>query len=387
MRKTKEVESNDVVWMVDKTIEDGTTTPHLLTDREKAGVLEKYYSGSTGFHQYQKYFQDNSDEVPLRRIVDGYLGTEKFSPKEKAIVNWAVDSEIVANYTGSLEELSLYYWNSDLSFDGVDLHLARDHKGGYANLIEKFSRPFHDRICLNSKVVSVDWNAPVVAVKYLALDGVEHTLSAKKVIVTVPLGVLQAKSIRFSPEIPDGKIDAINRIGFGHLNKCILVWDKNEHLPWEDDVRWIEIISCEGKQGWFTEFYRPKTVRGRAHRILYVFLSGKYAKEMESLSDESIQEEALKSLRSLYDRIPTPKQVVVSRWGNDEFAKGSYSFNKVGQSPGDRRLLELPLKKRLYFAGEATSRYHFGTCHGALTSGVAAAKNATRPFPFNLWYY
>jgi len=385
LSKTKEVESNDEVWMVDGTKDDGSTTSHLLTDIEKEKVDEKYYSGSTGFHQYQQYFQDNCDEVSLRRILDGYLETENFARKEKAIIEWAVDSEIVSNYSGSMEDLSLYYWNSDLSFDGIDLHLARDLKGGYGSLVEKFSRPFKDKICLNSKVISIDWNTSIVAVTYLSSDGTEQTLFAKKVIVTVPLGVLKAKTMNFSPEIPEGKMEAIRRIGVGHLNKCILVWDKNEHLPWQDDVRWIEIISCQGKQGWFTEFYRPKTVRGRVHKILYVFLSGKYAEEMERLSDETIQEEALKSLRSVYEDVPSPKQVVVSRWGNDEYAKGAYSFNRVNQSPNDRRVLERPLKKRVYFAGEATSRYYFGTCHGAMLSGLAAAKNTTRSFPFNLW--
>ena len=38
---------------------------------------------------------------------------------------------------------------------------------------------------------------------------------ADKVIVTVPLGVLQAKSITFIPSLAKSKIDAINRLGWG----------------------------------------------------------------------------------------------------------------------------------------------------------------------------
>jgi monoamine oxidase len=45
---------------------------------------------------------------------------------------------------------------------------------------------------------------------------------ADGVIVTVPLGVLKAGAIAFDPELPPWKGDAINRMGFGNLNKVIL---------------------------------------------------------------------------------------------------------------------------------------------------------------------
>ena len=39
------------------------------------------------------------------------------------------------------------------------------------------------------------------------------------VLVTVPLGVLKAGSIKFSPPLPQRKLDSIQRMGFGVLNK------------------------------------------------------------------------------------------------------------------------------------------------------------------------
>lgn len=38
-------------------------------------------------------------------------------------------------------------------------------------------------------------------------------------LVTVPLGVLKAGSIKFSPPLPQRKLDSIQRMGFGVLNK------------------------------------------------------------------------------------------------------------------------------------------------------------------------
>ena len=54
------------------------------------------------------------------------------------------------------------------------------------------------------------------------------------VLVTVPLGVLKAKSIKFEPELPEWKQESIDKLGFGNLNKIVMhfgerFWDdKND---------------------------------------------------------------------------------------------------------------------------------------------------------------
>ena len=39
------------------------------------------------------------------------------------------------------------------------------------------------------------------------------------VLVTVPLGVLKKGDLRFNPPLPERKLGAIQRMGFGTLNK------------------------------------------------------------------------------------------------------------------------------------------------------------------------
>ena len=43
-------------------------------------------------------------------------------------------------------------------------------------------------------------------------------------IVTVPLGVLKARAVKFIPSLPPWKAEAIQQLGFGTLNKvlCLL---------------------------------------------------------------------------------------------------------------------------------------------------------------------
>ena len=42
-------------------------------------------------------------------------------------------------------------------------------------------------------------------------------------IVTVPLGVLKAGAVRFVPPLPDWKRAAVDKLGFGDLNKVLLL--------------------------------------------------------------------------------------------------------------------------------------------------------------------
>ena len=47
--------------------------------------------------------------------------------------------------------------------------------------------------------------------------------TALRVIVAVPIGVLKANTITFSPALPSWKTDAIQNIGFGNVVKILIV--------------------------------------------------------------------------------------------------------------------------------------------------------------------
>jgi len=64
----------------------------------------------------------------------------------------------------------------------------------------------------------------------------------------------------------------------------------------------------------------------------------------------------------------------LTRWRNDRFALGSYSYLAKGATPKDRKVLGKPVDSALYFAGEATDKRAPGMVHGALHSGIKAAK-------------
>ncbi len=62
-----------------------------------------------------------------------------------------------------------------------------------------------------------------------------HTVEADFVVNTIPLGVLKHGSVEFQPPLPPWKTEAIGRLGFGVLNKVVLLyreafWDTSRDI-------------------------------------------------------------------------------------------------------------------------------------------------------------
>ena len=74
-------------------------------------------------------------------------------------------------------------------------------------------------------------------------DGVRvHTrgggegLEADVVLVTVPLGVLKAGALKFAPPLPSWKKEATSRLGFGPIEKVVLLFSRRF---------WVEVIPLQ----------------------------------------------------------------------------------------------------------------------------------------------
>jgi monoamine oxidase len=81
---------------------------------------------------------------------------------------------------------------------------------------------------------------------------------------------------------------------------------------------------------------------------------------------------------------PQPSAWQRTRWGDDPWARGSYSYYAVGSSPDDRAALAAPLGGVLFLAGEHTDTANPSTTHGALASGRRAAADVLAVAPEGL---
>ena len=77
----------------------------------------------------------------------------------------------------------------------------------------------------------------------------------------------------------------------------------------------------------------------------------------------------------------------MTRWRNDPFARGSYSYIAVDASGDDYDTLAKPItvegadKAQMFFAGEHTNRNYPATVHGAMLSGLREAGRIADLYP------
>jgi monoamine oxidase len=192
------------------------------------------------------------------------------------------------------------------------------------------------------------------------------SIAAAHAVVTVPLGVLQAGVVTFDPPLSDPVTGAVGRLGMGVYDKVFLRFPTRF---WGDD--WV--IRQQGSAGvdWHS-WYDMSRVTGEP--VLAALVGGSGARRLETLPDAMIVEEGVAALRRMFgtEAVPEPEASRITRWAEDPFARGSYSYLHVGASVDDHDLLGTP-SGRVQLAGEATWGDDPATVHGALLSGLRAA--------------
>lgn len=301
--------------------------------------------------------EDFESDVSLQKAIDQYLNNKHYSDDGMRKLVYAINTEIEHEYAADVQDLSLYWFDDAGEFDGGDVIFPM----GYEQLTRPLIKGLDIR--LEETVRQVEYNPD--GIRILTANR-EYT--ARKAILTLPAGVLQSGSVQFKPALPDKKQNALKLFGSGVLNKVYLQFSE---VFWDADTHLIGYVS--EKKGQWCEWLNLNALLGQP--VLLAFNAGAYGHEIEALSDKEILSQALLRLgQMLGKQIPEPIGWLITRWGQDPFALGSYSSLKPGATPNIYDDLAKPVDKVLFFAGEATHRTHPATVHGAYLSGQRAAK-------------
>ena len=304
--------------------------------------------------------EELSRDVSLRETFTGAEKKLGWSPKELAPLNFRAHTEIEHEFAASLEELSAQHWDEGEELSGGDVIVP----AGLGGVVEPWARG--QDIRFGQTVERVGYDRDGVRVK--TAQGLE--IRAKKLILTVPLGILKKGTIVFDPPLPKEKTEAIWRIGFGNYQKTALLYDE---LFWDPKLHLFDWDGGATGKEW-AEWVNLYPFTGEP--TLIAFHTAKAAFGIESMTDREIADAATEALASaLGKKVPRPKDMIVSKWGHDPYSLGAYSFMGVGATPADRMMLGKPVAGSLYFAGEAVSENYAATMHGAYETGLAAAKN------------
>lgn len=258
--------------------------------------------------------------------------------------------------TGDLDKLSSLLYNEGEEYGGIE----KIATNGYDTIAQFLAKDLN--ILLNQRVSKIDYTNTKVKISN---NGT--TTEADYVIVTVPLGVLKANNIQFSPSLPSIKQNAIQKIGMNCVNKFLLTWN----TAFWDDVQYIS-YTPEAKDK-FNYFVNLKKVNPTVNALM-TFAYANYARQTETMTDAQVIDEIMTHLKDIYgNKIPNPTNMLRTKWQSNENSLGAYSYTAVGTEMQHFDDLAEEIDDKVFFAGEHTEIDYFSTAHGAYLSGIREA--------------
>ncbi|EMD32755.1 hypothetical protein CERSUDRAFT_108584 [Gelatoporia subvermispora B] len=322
---------------------------------------------------YQKLIASAGGRVP-RRLVDmtarsGYslLGVKPHSRHELAAEYFQFDWEFGA--TPDETSWLASSWAHNYTFEAAaggfsdDNLLSIDPRGFSTTLraeADSFLEPHQLR--LNSTVATIAHSKRGVQVTLT--DGTK--LGADYALCTFSLGVLQHDDVKFQPPLPAWKQEAIQSMSMGTFTKIFMQFSKKF---WFDTEMALYADYERGRYPVWQSLDHKDFLPGSG--ILFVTVTGDFSRRIESLPVEYVKSEVLEVLQTMFpDKlIPEPTDFYFQRWHSDPLFRGSYSNWPASFLSEHQANLRADVNERLWFAGEATSKKHFGFLHGAYFEG------------------
>jgi monoamine oxidase len=306
---------------------------------------------------------------PLKQRRDFIAALDAFYDRAHAAANSGGDSaasrylEPGNRWNPMIDAISTYVNGCELDRVSIhDMEAYRDTginwrvRRGYGALMAAYGAPCP--LALNTQVTLIDHSGMRVSI-----ETSKGTLTANKVIVTVPTNLIAEETIRFHPALP-AKVEAARGLPLGLADKVMLALDEPATLPKDGNLRGATMRTAMG-----TYHLRPF-----GQPCIEGYFGGRFAQALEDAGDGALAAQSIDEIAAFLgnDYRRKLKPLAESRWAHDPFARGSYSHALPGHA-GDRAVLAAPVDGRLFFAGEATSPNFFSTAHGARDSGERAA--------------
>jgi monoamine oxidase len=200
------------------------------------------------------------------------------------------------------------------------------------------------------------------------------SFDAKKAVVTLPVGVLQSRSVLISPE-PQLVLTAANRLRMGQVCRFTLLfreqfWKALSPQPEMSEASFLYSFS-ETPPVWWTP--HPE-----ASNSITGWVGGPRSQALAGMSADELGHHACATLARIFGLEQDHVRGLLlgcytHDWQHDVFSGGAYSYVAAGGLDASRQMTE-PVAETLYFAGEHTDTTgHWGTVHAAMRSGLRAA--------------
>jgi len=220
---------------------------------------------------------------------------------------------------------------------------------------------------LGTPVTAIEWGRRT-AVEVVTARG---RLTAPAAIVTVSTNVLNARKIRFDPELPKRQLDAASKLKLGSYDHVALELPGNP-LGLRTDELILEKSSSPRTASFFAN--------ASGSTLCLVDVAGGFGRDLAAKGEKEMIAFALDWLTNLFgtDIKSVVQRRHATRWNEEPHVLGAFSAAAPGGQSARRILME-PLN-RVFFAGEAAHETLWGTVGGAWESGERAADAVLKLF-------
>jgi len=245
---------------------------------------------------------------------------------------------------------------------------------GYAALTAYLLKRFEEAggsVCLSTLVEAVRWqkDSVRVAARHTS-DSQRMDFAARQCVVTLPLGVLQAGHVTFDPE-PQPVMQAAARLAIGSARRITYLFRVRFWQERTPEMSFLFVDEGTPRVWWTPSPHAAPQLTG--------WVGGPKALDAASANDDDFAQAGVRSLSKIFSMAETELHALLISWHThdwqrDPLSLGAYSYAPKGAVDASDAMAE-PVAETLYFAGEHTDTTgHWGTVHGALRSGLRAAK-------------
>jgi len=299
-----------------------------------------------GYDRYHRLIEEAAEAGHDVAVAD-VLPDDEYRPRFDAVMTWAVGVE---SSQASTVDFCRY----------GDSHNDWAVREGLGAVVAAAADGLP--LSLNTVVTAIDWSGASVR-----LETSQGDVEAARVIVTLPPSVLARGVIRFTPALPPRYEEAFNNLQLGVVNKVFFRIERGRFsngLP----RHFLGSSTTSRTASWLANVADQP--------LLLAFLGGELSRELEQRGE--LIAFARDELARLFgaEVLHELGPALATAWGQDPYSLGSYSAARPGCADS-REVLATPVSPQLQFAGEAASIHHYGTLHGAWSSGTRAAERTT----------
>jgi len=277
------------------------------------------------------------------------------------IVNYSSVQVNIATTPYTNEDYALY---EGMQVSMRDVGFTIDQKfvnSSWFDFFEEYITPsVQSSISYNTVVESIDYSGEQVTVSTSS-----ETFTGDKVIVTVPVKILQNGAINFTPALPSNKLEAINNVNVWDGCKAFIKFSEKFYPA----AVAFDIPEAEGQK----LYYDAACGQNTNQNILGLFAVGTGTLPYVNLSDSDLIDYMLNELDAIFDGKASQNYVkhLFQNWNAQPFANGAYVSDE--ENWRSVRTLGEYVDNKLFFAGcSYTTGDDWGSVHTAGRSAIRA---------------